>query len=139
MIKILLLTKRKRIAHRWCSTIFKKWDLQVTFPASYKAHTYITACIHTCTMCQVHSRYKLIKHATSVYVYCPQAIEMSSTSSIHASSQRIYSYSYSACTHTQIFFKCKSSCTVLLRMLKYYSIQNIAYGKSRANIRSDST
>ena len=42
MINILLLTKRKRMVHRQCST---KWDLQLTFPASYKVHTYVTTCI----------------------------------------------------------------------------------------------
>ena len=36
-------------------TIFKKWDLQVTFPASYKVHMYVTACIHTFAMCRVTS------------------------------------------------------------------------------------
>ena len=45
VINILLLTKRKRMARRRCSTIFKKWDLQVTLPAIYKVHTYVTACI----------------------------------------------------------------------------------------------
>ena len=60
MINILLLTKGKRIAHRQRSAIFKKWELQVPFPASYKVHTYAT--------CRVHSCYELIKHATSVYI-----------------------------------------------------------------------
>ena len=50
VINILLLTKRKRMACRQRSTIFKKWDLQVKFPAIYKVHTYVTAFIHTCDM-----------------------------------------------------------------------------------------
>ena len=41
-------------------------------PASYKVHTYVTACIHTCTTFQVHSRYELIKHAMSVHIVCEQ-------------------------------------------------------------------
>ena len=34
------------MAHRQHSTVFKKWDLQLTFPAIYKVHTYVTACIY---------------------------------------------------------------------------------------------
>ena len=37
-------------------------------PASYKVHTYVTACIHTCVTCRLHSHYELIKHTTSVYI-----------------------------------------------------------------------
>ena len=29
--------------HRRRSTIFKKWDLLLTFPAIYKVHMYVTA------------------------------------------------------------------------------------------------
>ena len=35
VINILLLTKRKSMTRRWRSIIFKKVDLQVTFPAIY--------------------------------------------------------------------------------------------------------
>ena len=43
------------MACRQHSAIFKKWDLQVTFPAiyvytMYTVRTYVTACIHTCDM-----------------------------------------------------------------------------------------
>ena len=41
------------------TAIFKKWDLQVTFPVK---------CIHTCAMCRVHSHYEFIKPAMSVYI-----------------------------------------------------------------------
>ena len=50
MINIFLLTKRKRRAHRQCSTIFEKWDLKITFlQFTWYIHTYITAYVHTCT------------------------------------------------------------------------------------------
>ena len=45
------LTKRKEWAHRWCSTILKKQNLQV---ALY-VHMYITACTHTCKCIHVTS------------------------------------------------------------------------------------
>ena len=45
LINILSLTKKKGMARRRRSTIFKKWDLQVTFPAIYREQTYVTACI----------------------------------------------------------------------------------------------
>ena len=84
VMNVLLLTKRKRMAHRRRSTIFKKWDLQVTFPAIYKVHTYVTVCIYTC-ICHVSSALTLqVKPATSVY-YCPRAIDTSSSCSAHAS------------------------------------------------------
>ena len=69
MINIVLLTKRKIIAHRRHSTIFRKWDFQVTLPASYKVHTYVIACIHTYMRHVLSdSHYELINHVTSVYI-----------------------------------------------------------------------
>ena len=34
----------------------------------YKVHTYITACIHTCATCEVHSCYELINTSMHVYI-----------------------------------------------------------------------
>ena len=108
MINILLLTKRIRIA---CSTIFKKWGLQVTFPVSYNLHTYVTACIHTCTTCRVHSHYKLIKHATSVYIICEQL--RCHQLLVHTLACSEYPIRVvRALFHTRVLFKFKSSCTV---------------------------
>ena len=44
--------KRKRMwACRRRSTIsIKKWDLQITFTASYKVHAHVTACTYMCHM-----------------------------------------------------------------------------------------
>ena len=54
VINILLLTKRKRMECRWRSIIFKKVDLQVTFPAIYICNSlYIYMC-HTSVSCRVH-------------------------------------------------------------------------------------
>ena len=106
VINILLLTKRKRIPHRqhYDSTIFKKWDLQVTFPASYKVRTYVTACIHTCATCQVHSRYELIKHAMSVYIVREQLRHHQPLVHTLACSEYFPIRVVRALFHTQVFF-----------------------------------
>ena len=62
-----------------CSTIVKKWDLRITFPAIYKVHTYIRNNLyiymyHASTACQVHSCCELIKPTMSVYIVREQLI-----------------------------------------------------------------
>ena len=99
VINILLLAKRKRIARRWRSTIFKKCDLQVTFPASYKVRT------HTCTKCRVHSRYELIKHATSVYIVREQLRRHQPLVHMLARSKYFPIRVVRALFHTRVFFK----------------------------------
>lgn len=74
--------------------------------AIYKVHKYVTACIYTCTTCQVHSCCKLFKPATSVYIVHEQLI--------HHQPVRTYvrSKDFPICVvhalfHTQAFFKFK--------------------------------
>ena len=114
MINILLLTKGKRIARRLCNTIFMKWDLQVTFPASYRVHVYATACIHTCATCRVHSCYELIKHATSVYIVHEQLRHHQLLVHTVAHSKYFPICVVRVLFHTRVFFKFKLSCTVAI-------------------------
>ena len=85
VIDILLLTKIKRMARRSVVLFINKWDLQITFPAIYKVHSYIrnSLYIHTCTTCRVHSHCEL--SARNECLYSPRAIDTSSICSAHAS------------------------------------------------------
>ena len=113
IINILLLTKEKSIARRRRSTIFKKWDLQVTFPASYKVHTYVTSCIHTCTTCRVHSHYELIKHAMSVSIVREHLRRYQPLVQMLARSKYFPIRVVHALFHMYVFFEFKLSCTVV--------------------------
>ena len=66
------------MARRRRSTIFKKWDLQATFPC-YLQGTCVRNSLyiykrHASATCRVHSRCELIKPTTSVYIVCEQLI-----------------------------------------------------------------
>ena len=94
------------------STIFKKWDLQVTFPAIYKVHTYVTACIYTSTTCRVHSRCELIKPTMSVDIVREQLIRHQPVVRTLARSKDFPICVVCALFHMRVFFKFILSCTV---------------------------
>ena len=94
------------MACRWCST---KWNLQLR--NSYKVHTYVTACIHSCATCQVYSRCEFIKPTTSVYIVCKQ-LRRQPVVHMLACSEYFAVHVVPVLFHTQVFLKFKSSCTV---------------------------
>ena len=66
---------------------------------------YVTACIHTCATCQVHSRYELIKHTTSVYIFREQLRRHQPLVHMLARSEYFSVRVVCALFHTRAFFK----------------------------------
>ena len=73
---------------------------------------YLTACIHTCATCQVHSHYELIKHATIVHIVREQLRCHQPLVHMLARSEYFPIRVVRALFHMRVFFKLKSSCTV---------------------------
>ena len=112
VISILLLTERKTMARRRHSTIFKKWNWQIKFPASYKIIMHVKACIHRCAMYRVHSHRELIKPAMRFYIIREQLRHHQPLVHTLAHSEHFPVRVVRAVFHIQVFLKFKSSCTV---------------------------
>ena len=89
------------------NTTFKKWDLQVTFFAIYKVHTYAKHLMSA--TCRMHSRCELIKPATSVYIVREQLICHQPV--MHMLAHSVFPICVvRALLHTHVFFKFKLNC-----------------------------
>ena len=115
MINTFYYPREKEWLIRWRSTIFKKWDSQVTFFASYKVAIYVHNSLYTFVnhvLC--HSCYELIKPAMSVYIVCEQLKRHQPLVHTLALSEDFPVCVVHALLHTHAFLKFKSTCTVII-------------------------
>ena len=75
--------------------------------------TFIMHTLHTNNMCQVYSHYELIKPAVSIYIVHEQLRRYQPVVHLLACSEDFPICVVHALFHTSVFFKFKSSCTIV--------------------------